>query len=463
MTHRLELEEQSAPPPQIGSKIEPQAWSAAGGHAPDWFLRARLVLLLALLGGPLAFGAVQTWAWCAVILAVLVALLVWAFGCAEARAIRLVWSPLYVPLSLFQLLALYQYLSRHTLDRVETRECLLKLAAAAVVFFLGMQLSETLTESQWHSLPILVSTYSLGVALLAIMQFFSGTDTIYWLVKAPPGNVAFGPYVNHNHYAGLMEMLIPISVGFLFSRPKPAGLNCLVGLAVVVPVASVLLSGSRGGMCSLLVEVLAFGVLLGGRDSGRYRIALLGSLVLALLMFFWMDPGNVAKRLETVFHKSNWAEPDLGSRLTVSLDTLQILRDYPWLGAGLGSFETVYTRFRSFPSDLDWDHAHDDYAEALAETGIIGGVLILSGIVLFLAVTFRRARKQSRDVAEWVRLGAAIGCSGLLFHSFMDFNFHIPANALWFVVCAALAHKSKSTSSHLTGTRSFCEILGGDN
>jgi len=38
-----------------------------------------------------------------------------------------------------------------------------------------------------------------------------------------------------------------------------------------------------------------------------------------------------------------------------------------------------------------------------------------------------------------LRLGAALGCIGLLVHSLVDFNLHIPANAAWFAFCAGLA------------------------
>jgi hypothetical protein len=38
-----------------------------------------------------------------------------------------------------------------------------------------------------------------------------------------------------------------------------------------------------------------------------------------------------------------------------------------------------------------------------------------------------------------LRLGATLGCIGLLVHSFSDFNLRIPANAAWFAFCAGLA------------------------
>jgi O-antigen ligase len=403
------------------------------------FSRARFAMLAALLAAPLAFGAVEAWSWSCLILASLLALLFWAIGCLQTGSIRIVWSPLYLLLGLFLLLAAYQYFGHRTLAPTETRECLLKLAADVLVFFLVLQLAETTPHRQWRGFGLTVCVYALGMASFAVLQFFSSPDQIYWSVKLSPFSYAFGPYVNRNHYAGLMEMLIPISAGFVFSLRKTPSLTRL--LVVAVPVAAFLLSGSRGGMISLVVETIIVAIALWRQGSRRRRHAVMGTLgvVVALSAFLWMAPDAVSGRLATVFRASRWATgEDIKDRRAVSLDSLRILHDYPWLGTGLGSFETVYTRYQSFPSDLDWSHAHDDYAEALAETGLIGGMLIVTAVALFLAGAFRHARR-SESTAEWIQLGAAIGCCGLLVHSFSDFNFHIPANATWFAACAALA------------------------
>ena len=220
----------------------------------------------------------------------------------------------------------------------------------------------------------------------AIFQFFSSQGLIYWMVKSP--GWTFGPYVNHNHYAGLMEMLIPLSVASalpaLRRHPSAAVLGCII----LIPIASLLLSGSRGGFISLLVEVLLAAVLIFwcGPRHARKATALVGgaALVAAALLFFWMAPRHIAERLATMGDSTHPPEVELRDRLVAARDSLGILRDHPWLGAGLGSFETAFPRYQSFPSDFLWDHAHNDYAEALAETGLAGwsGHLERSRIVL---------------------------------------------------------------------------------
>ncbi|MGH9448251.1 MAG: O-antigen ligase family protein, partial [Terriglobia bacterium] len=76
--------------------------------------------------------------------------------------------------------------------------------------------------------------------------------------------------------------------------------------------------------------------------------------------------------------------------------------------------------------------AHNDYLEALAETGIVGGLFVLIALVVFLHQAFRNLRARLLSGRGWIQWGAALGCCGLLVHSLCDFNLHIPANAAWF-------------------------------
>ena len=65
--------------------------------------------------------------------------------------------------------------------------------------------------------------------------------------------------------------------------------------------------------------------------------------------------------------------------------------------------------------------------------------LMVAALVMFFGLAFRKLAQRLRDDAGWIQLGAAIGCCGLLVHSFVDFNLHIPANAAWFAVLASVA------------------------
>lgn len=402
---------------------------------------AGIILLVILLAAPLAFGAVQPWAWG--LLGVLVAflLLLWAAGCALDKMIRVHWSPIYLPALGFLVLAGVQYFGTLSLDRAATKEALCKLATNLIVFFLAGQLLAGASEREWRRMGLAIALYTAAMALFATLQFFSSSNMIYWAVRSPVN--AFGPYVNRDHYAGLMEMLIPLAVAGVLPtiRKYPSALP--LGFLAFIPIASLLLSGSRGGFISLAAEVLlaaALILLYGPHRSHKAAAAVGGPVILAAaLLFFWMAPRENTERLATIAGATRRPEVVLGARLAVARDSLRILRDRPWVGSGLGSFETIYPKYQSFPSDLVWDHAHNDYAEALAETGSVGGALILWALALFFWLAFRNLRDRLRCPAGWIQLGAALGCCGLLVHSFVDFNLHMPANGAWFATCSALA------------------------
>lgn len=410
------------------------------------FSTARVLLVTTLLAAPLAFGAVQAWAWALLTVLAFLLLLLWAVGSVQQCMLRIAWSPLYLPAALFVLLGGIQFSSHLTLDPIATRESLLKLGTDLVFFFLAGQLLATGLDRTWRRFGLAIAVYAFLLSLLAILQFFSSHGLIYWTVKT--AGWTFGPYVNHNHYAGLMEMLIPIAACYVLSRPRNHPIRTLLGFALLVPIASLLLSGSRGGFVSLLAEVLILGGILVWRSPGDSRRSLVTATALgitaAALLFFWIDSGNISKRLVSVVPLGGYREVELADRLVVARDSLRILRDHPWIGTGPGSFETAYPRYQSFPTDLVWDHAHNDYAEALAETGLVGGTLILAALVMFFGLAFRNMGERLKSGRGWISLGAAIGCCGLLVHSFVDFNLHIPANAVWFAMSAALACSSPS-------------------
>jgi len=469
---------------------------AEGVAAPVWTI-ARALLFITLFAVPLAFGAVPVWSWASLNLLAVLLVLLWGIGCARQGWVKIEWNPLYAPAALFLLLGLVQHFGQLTLDRFGTREALLKLITDLIFFFLAGQLMASAGAKAWNRLGLGVAVFTFALSLFAILQFFSSPGLIYWSVQPRWGGWVFGPYVNHNHYAGLMEMLIPLAIGYSLSvggRPltppwahrspeRASGwrirdraeaehppFRALLAFAVLIPVASVLLSGSRGGFVALVVEGLIWMAVLFAAVHARHLRRLVLKLSLGIVVvtaaFFWMDTGDIASRLATLFQPTHSPEASFGQRGRVTLDSLRLLRDHLWLGTGLGSFETAFPPYQSLPSNEVWDHAHDDYAEALAETGLAGGILILGAMALFFLLAFTNVRKRLRfapPVAvyprgrftqpagrgweqSWIQLGAAIGCCGLLVHSLFDFNLHIPSNAAWFAACAALATQPMSTT-----------------
>ena len=414
---------------------------------PISFSIARALLVATLFLAPLDFGAVEPWAWAMLAAMASLLLLLWAIGCVQRSTVRLHWSPLYVPAALFLALGLVQYVARLSLNPYATWESLIKLLTDLIFFFLAGQLWADASETACRRFGLVVSGYAFALSLFAIIQSLSSRGAIYWAVKIPR-DPAFGPYVNHNHYAGLMEMLIPLGAASFLSLPNGSPGRALLGFAVLVPVASVFLSGSRGGFIALLVEIVLLGIFL-RRDlpdlsRERLRMTVMFGIIGAALMFFWADPGGrISKHLATIADFPEAPDAVSGGRIPVWKDTLHMIRRNLWTGVGMGSFESAYPQYQSFSTDLVWNHAHNDYLEAAAETGLPGMILILAALGIFVQRVRARLKERAQAASGWLQAGAALGCCGLLVHSLSDFNLRIPANAAWFAVLLAIATENR--------------------
>ncbi|HET7750271.1 MAG TPA: O-antigen ligase family protein [Terriglobales bacterium] len=398
-------------------------------------------LVAVLMAAPLAFGAVQPWAWAGMGSAIVLLALAWAVERARAGSLKLPWSPLFISLLVALALALAQLLAGLTLDAAATHESAIKLAVYALVFFLALQYFSAASARLWRRTALAVTIYAFALALFAILQFFSSPGLLYGIIKPRWGGYIFGPYVSHNHYAGLMEMLIPLGVAWALTlRPRHPG-RPLVLFAVLISVVSVLLSGSRGGVIALLAEfalltVVVFRAQPASLERDRALIAGFTLALLAGTSFFWLDPGGVWQRWEQL---SESRELTANMRSQVSADTLRMARAHLARGIGMGAFAAVYPAYQTVVTDDVIDYAHNDYLQLVAEGGIAAALLTLISLPLFFRLAFRRLRQRLEEPTGWLQMGAAAGVCGILVHSLLDFNLHIPANAAWFAFCACLA------------------------
>jgi O-antigen ligase len=338
-----------------------------------------------------------------------------------------------------------QFFAGLTADRMATREAVLKLFTNFVLFFLAGQLIPRQADNGrslkwWGAVATLLA---FGLSVLALAQLMTtGHGVIYWTVATHFG--PFGPYVSPNDYCGMMEMLIPVAVGYILSGASPWVPRIVLWLGVVVGLASIVISGSRAGVAVVLIELLVFGfIIYRYRPQGTWHRAfplVVGLVLISAGLIGWLaTSGRMGNRALSLLQPDNSFQMKVGDRLWVARDTLRIARSRPWLGVGVGTFETVFPAFMTHPSDMHWTHAHNDFAEGLAEAGLAAGVLILWGLLLFFRRALLHIPERLRIGWGWIPMGATVGVVGLLCHSLVDFNLRVPANAAWFVVCVAVA------------------------
>jgi O-antigen ligase len=284
-----------------------------------------------------------------------------------------------------------------------------------------------------------ISAYGLLVSLFALVHSLSSNGKLYWLRTPRSGGWIYGPYVNHNHYAGLMELLVPIPLVLCLSRRVRREYKIFFGAAALLMASTIFLSGSRGGMVAFLVQFFGLALYVGTRRrSPKLAIALGGFVLLAGLVVIWLGGSTIADRLATI-HSEARTELSGGIRLQIARDALHMFRERPVLGWGLGTFPTVYPRFRTFYTNLFVNQAHNDYVQLLAEMGLLGGLVTLWFLFRLFRHALAKLQGETLGASGGMTLACLLGCVGILVHSFVDFNLKIPANAALFYVFATLA------------------------
>ncbi len=393
-----------------------------------------------LLFGPLAFGAVEPWSIFALETCAVLLLAVWAYRQWLNRELTVFNHPLYRPMAAFFAVVLLQWVAGTTAYRHVTYSHLLLYAAYGMLAFV---VTQTLRRSSQFELMAQVFTvYGAVVAAFAVLQGLAPNGKLYWIFTLQQGGYIYGPYVNHNHYAGLMEMLTPFPLVLAVTHFTSGNRKIAVAGVAALMAGTIFLSGSRGGMVAFVAQIVVLGVLMVRRREGSWKQPLMLGVFVAVVIVFlvWIGGNELTRRLMSI-HSETREEISGGVRLSIDRDCLRMFIKRPFLGWGLGAFPTVYPEFRSFYTTFFVNQAHNDYLQLLVETGVVG----FSIAIWFLVVVFRRAASKLNNWTETasgaLTVAALLGCVGILVHSLLDFNLQIPANAaLFYVLCAIAAN-----------------------
>ncbi|HKM83043.1 MAG TPA: O-antigen ligase family protein [Candidatus Acidoferrum sp.] len=394
----------------------------------------RMTVCALLTFSVLAYGCVEEWSQAVLEICLAWLLVLWAIWQYRRRSEQVVLSPLFLPLAALALLVLAQMAFHTTVSLYHTRVELQLLIAYLTLLLL---LTQAFYRSS-HLRGLVWFLMSLGffVSIFGILQHLTFNGKLYWFRVMRYGGLPFGPYVNRNHFAGFAELLIPIALVPLVLGKVRRERLFLVALFALVPIVALLLSASRGGIISLAVQITILSLLLLVRRVRSKHILVGGMVVLcAVLAVSWIGVQQVLQRF-TGFQSLEVSE---AKRAAMRRDTWQIFLDHPLIGTGLGTLQMVFPRYDSFYDGKIVNHTHNDYLEALAETGVLGGLCCAWFLGVLLLDSLRGLAELGSSFGASLNLSGLVGCCGLLVHSLVDFNLHIPANALLFVVAAHLA------------------------
>ena len=398
-----------------------------------------------------AHGAVEDWARAVLETSAGLLFVFWAVRAYVIREERVNISPLLPPLLALIFLALGQILFRGTASAYDTRTELQLLTAVALLLFLATQAFRTTDD--WRFFVWFIMSLGFLVAVFGILQHLTFNGKLYWFREMRYGGIPFGPYVNRNHFAGFAELVIPVALVPLVLGKVRRERVFAVSLLALLPLGALFLSASRGGIISFAAELGLLTLLLILRRAGG-KHALAGAVVLlcAFMLVSWLGARQILER----FSSMQSLEVTSGKRASMRVDTWHIFREHPWTGTGLGTLQTVFPAYESLYDAKIVNHSHNDYVEALAETGIVGAACCAWFLAALFFQSLRRLLLQDKSFSAALHLSGLVASTGFLVHSFVDFNLHIAGNALLFFLMANLATADISSPTPPAHSRRHC-------
>ena len=291
-------------------------------------------------------------------------------------------------------------------------------------------------------------------AFFAGAMMMSDIEQISLLDKTFVRNVATGTFINRNHLAGFLEMNLAIGIGMLVAQLHryPAAnwrefmrrtIDTILSrkfrlrLYLAIMVIALVLTRSRMGNSAFFFSLLicgALGMVLQRRVTRNTIIFFVSLLLIDMyIVGSWFGVNEVVERLQNTTLAGD-------HRDEVAIDSFVMWRDHFWAGTGADTFFQAYVDggYMS-PESLYYRHAHNDYLEIGTGFGFIGFVLLGTAVLASLWQALQAQRRRSSRVMQGLGFASAMGITSILIHSFADFNLHIPANSLWFMVLLAFA------------------------
>jgi O-antigen ligase len=445
-----------------------------------------LVLALVIIGETLAFGGVQPIAYSLMEIVIFALFLFLLINQSRAGQIRLplpIWPVLFGLFVAFQLVPLPKSWISHldparllsnSLLALQHRQgawttisiyphatmlMLLKFMAYLGAFVLAAYVFDS---AKRKSLLVQALIFlGLFEAAYGMVQYLANWQKIFWMSKVYYTSEATGTYINHNHFAGFIELTFPFVLAYVFyyfqiwqdsrrrsrthgdpSAKSPAHIQSLFyGFLLAVFVVAVIFSRSRAGIIAAVFSLVFLAILAQFKTRRKaWTVGLGVFLLIAIGYGLWIGLNPVIGRFEAFKGGAQYLESE--GRLSLWTSALAMIHDHPLTGMGLGTFTSGFRHYQTYLVNYTVTHTHGDYLELTSGTGLIGAILLFVPIFVLLVMMIRSFLTDPRRYRPAVTLGCIGGTLGILIHSVADFNLQIPANALIFAVVLGIGYKT---------------------
>ena len=441
----------------------------------------RVGLLLAVVFTVLAHGAVESWSVAVFQLCILLLTVAWGINVLVSRNLSLRLPITFWPIFAYLLYGVIQCIRYETSDG-QTFSLSLDVGATrgTVLLFFFLCTAYVISANHFTSERNLIflinflSVFGVILSILSIIQYLT-KESVFFLTD--PGLALSpwlsGPFVNHNHFAGFVELIIPLPLALVLFDLAGRARGIYIFASSVMAIAAIL-TASRGGIISIASSLSAMAVFTylafrrkpteksrdSSADGSRTRPSPLRNLLyIAVLLIgvvlgtLWIGIDPVVERLPSgaLASSEESSESFETSRGWVWANSWKVFKAHPIAGVGMGAFETAFPHFSSgYPASptgqtMVWERTHNDYLQVLTDTGLIGGVITAWFLVTLLYTASRGLRCSSRINVAFA-LGGCAAIFSLLVHSFFDFNLQLPSTSLLFLILAGAVDDGSLTN-----------------
>jgi O-antigen ligase len=321
---------------------------------------------------------------------------------------------------------------------------------ALIGLFLFLLKWRTLSKGRMTLIAVIMFV-GIFESLYGMMEFFSGHEHILHVDASSLISSVTGTFINRNYFAGYLLMVIPLAIGYIFYRESfnedssvgwyrrlssLDGKTYFLVFGVILMILGLLLSASRMGILSLLFSFTAVAMLFRNPER-KQRLSKTPIFILGLALLWGALIG-----LDAVISRFFAVSEGFKNRWEIWANALQIIKDFPLLGSGLGTFTQIFPAYRSFHIEGLVTHAENDFLQLASETGLVGmGLLIIAFLFLFYKAFSGIRRLSPEDSRRYIGIGGLVGILSLLIHSMVERNIQVPANAFLFTFILALVLK----------------------
>jgi O-antigen ligase len=303
------------------------------------------------------------------------------------------------------------------------------------------------------------------IAVFGIVQRMTWTGRFYWIGPEAPHAEAFGPFVNRAHFAGLMVIVVPMTLALWLSR-KPessrrrserrctwkdrlyrwstgeAGAVRLIPFLILLMGGAALVSRSRGGLVALLAGLVSMvGLASRGRSGARPAVRVALATALIVLAGIWIGGdilyGTVERLAEEV------GRPAESARVQIWGDALDLWRRSPVVGTGLASFAAAFPAVRTLQAPVAFIHAESDWVQLLTDTGLLGLALALAAAAAVGTALLRRLRKAASPRSRALALAGFVGLLGAIVQGIGNYNLPVMSNLTYLAAALVPALRSE--------------------